>query len=99
MERGKHFCGGSKLLTQEISRTTARLGISAFCFLLWLSKEIGRNAYILGVVALLNRTDKLVRHLLSCATESTLCIRLRLGVTGCVSSACVTMEFSLFAFN
>ena len=71
MERGKHFCGGSKSLTQEISRTTARLGISSLCFLLWLSKEIGRNAYILGAVALPNRTDKLVRHLLSRATEST----------------------------
>jgi len=72
MERGKHFCGGSKSLTQEISRKTARLGISAFCLLLWLSKEIGRNAYILGGVALPNLTDKLVRYcLLSCATEST----------------------------
>jgi len=74
MERGKHFffCGRSKSLTQEISRTTARLGISVFCFLLWLSKEIGINAYILGAVALPNRTDKLVLHcLLSCATEST----------------------------
>jgi len=50
---------------------TACLGISAFCFLLWLSKEIGRNAYILGAVALPIRTDKLVRHLLSCAPEST----------------------------
>jgi len=52
MERGKHFCGGSKPLTQEISLTTGRLSISALCFLLWLSKEIGRNAYILGAVAL-----------------------------------------------
>jgi len=59
-------------LTQEISRTTARLGISAFCFLLWLSKEIDTNVYILGAVALPNRTDMLVRHcLLSCAAGST----------------------------
>jgi len=65
MERGKHFCGGSKSLKQEISRPTARLGISAFCFLLWLSKEMGRNADILVAVALPNRKGILVRLVFS----------------------------------
>lgn len=97
MEKGRHFCWGSKSPTQEIYRNTARQGISALYFLLWLSKEIGRNAYIAGAMALPYLTDKSVIVYYLVLLQA-LCIRLRLGVMCYVSSACVTMKLQFVRF-